>query len=267
MNTLPATEIDNIGDASAAHIVLAPSVEDGLTGALWVHRDYVPALLPYEHEGHTGPVAVTERFGDAESFCQYLIRFAEAEQTLATWNSKGLRAVLDYPARRQWVAEYPFAFAWQWQSWLALANNQLIDQKRAIEKLEELASTIVEPDPAALMNILRVLRGGLHATSEVRLREDGTADVTFSRNTTVSASGASLPPTFTILTPIIRGDTPYKLEVRLRADVSADGHLGLRFAIPLQDQAFEDSVVGAGGIVTRLKEAMKAVAMVLRAAD
>ncbi len=241
---------------SAPHLTLAATYKDPHTGALWVHRDLELAQAPWDEEAHIPPTEASEKFGDVESWVAYVKRYGWQACVLLTWNCQGLRAILDYatapdsPGRHKWLALHPFAFSHQWRAWTGLANGQAINQRQAVERLEDLSEDIKEPDSAALTGLLRSLRASVNAKADTELRADGTTSIAFTKDTNVkSATGGSLdlPPVITIAIPVLKGHVSpdgkpvlYKLQVRLRVSVDDAAHLSLRFSMPNAERILED---------------------------
>lgn len=252
MQTHPAEEQDH--EAIANHVLLTPFV-DGADGSRWAHKDYQLIVAPWAVEAHIGPPESQERFGDLESWSAY-VKAQDAGRTFITWNGKGLRAVLDYHTAEQSgrckrIAEYSFVQTPEWRAWTGLQAAGLVDQRRAVETLDERLDDIKEPAAATVMNVLRNLRGNVTSRADVHLREDGTSAVTFSRETNVrggaGAENLELPAQITISVPVIRGHVNdegeivrYRFDVKLRADVKENGQLGLRFTILAAETALEE---------------------------
>jgi hypothetical protein len=231
-------------------LVIAPAYLDGATGALWVHKDYVPVRKDWEDEAHRSPASDDVAFGDVESWAQYVTRYGYPERALLTWNGKGLKAVLDYHradehelgGRRQWMARYPFFQSPELQAWVAFAGGQAHSQREAIERLEDLGEDIKEPSQAELTTLLRNLRANVSSEAETTLREDGTSAVSWKQDKTLKAGGTTeLPPFITIGIPLLVGHPErYALRVRVRVSVDDRAHLALRFSLVNADRSLED---------------------------
>jgi hypothetical protein len=233
------------------------SVRDDKTGALWVHKDLVQVLAPWDVEGHIRPIRADEQFGDVESWAKYVLHYANSTDVplpFATWNSDGLMAVLDYhlghnaPGRTQWCARMPFTEAPEFAAWMTLADGRGKTQRVAIEALEDRAADIVEPAAGELMAMLRTLRTTVNKSAQTELRPDGGTAVNYIDDKGISARGGTveLPSEITIRVPILKGHVDdqgkpvvYELKVRLRASVGDDAHLALRFSIPNAERALE----------------------------
>lgn len=274
--------MDPNGMHTASRLAVAATWQDPVTKALYVHGDLVKVQEAWEQEAHIGPMSVTERFGDVESWVAYVERFGgddvSAAKPFLTWNSRGLRASLDYATpggvagRCQWTALHPFEPSAQWRAWMALADGQAVGQRPAIERLEDLAADILEPSPADLANLLRALRAAVSAKADTELRSDGTTSVAFTKDTSVKGGGSvELPPMFTIAIPVLKGHVDgdgrpvlYRLEVRLRVSVDDSAHLALRFTVPMAERTLEDVYADR---VREASELLGESLRLLRAAD
>lgn len=273
MTTQPAnSELDH----TAPVVIVAPSYKDPITGMVYIHQDLLRVQEPWAEEAHVKPMQVNEKFGDVASFVAYVKRYG-SQASLLTWNSRGLFAVLDYaasstePGRRQWIAGHPFVPSHQWTAWTQLANGQSVNQRAAVEKLEDLAEDIVEPSSAELTALLRNLKSNVNTKAEAELRPDGTAFVAFQRDQQVQAKGIELPAFFKIAIPVLSGHTDkdgnpvlYGCEVRVRVSIDSDAKLALRFSIPKARQILEDVYADRVAVATELLGAEHSL---LRAAD
>jgi hypothetical protein len=248
-------------DSNDYAVQLAPSVGDA-SGALWLHKDYVQVVQPWANEAHIGPPKASEAFGDVESWAVYVKRYGgadsgagQAADVLLTWNSEGLKAVLDYHSdtstagRLWWTVRHPFERSAEWKAWMALADGHAKGQREAIEALEDRGNDVVEPAPADLMNLLRTLRVTVNKSAQTELRPDGTTNVQYTDDKGIAARGGTvdLPSEITIAIPVLKGHVDadgkpvvYGLKVRLRATVNDQARLALRFTIPNADRALEE---------------------------
>jgi hypothetical protein len=243
--TLPVE--DDAAEPDTA-VIVAATYKDPQTGALYVHSDLVKAAEPWADETHIPPPKADEKFGDVESWAEYVKAFAVTDNApFLTWSSQGLRAVLDYhegidsPGRLQWTAAHPFQRSPEWEHWRDVVAQSPWGHKRAVERLEDLSEDITEPVPSELMNLLRNLRTTVNANAQTELLPDGTTRVGFVQDKAVrSISDVALPPEIHIAIPILKGhDVRYKLAVRLRASVDDQAHLTLRFSIPNAERVLE----------------------------
>lgn len=243
-------------DAASPHLVITPYVHDERSGAIWVHKDYMEVRPPWEditaQRNYLAPVKAAEQFGDVASWAAYVQRFGDPLETLLTWNSGGLRAVLDYhhesrdPGRCQWTAEHKFTLSRQLSRWQEFASGEPREQRRIIEFLEDMADTVVEPSAATLTGILSTLRASVGSNATSILEPDGGYRVEFIKDAKVTGSGR-IPPTFVIRVPVLVGHTNedgspvvYDLTVRLRVTPTEQGAV-FRLSIPNLSTTLEDA--------------------------
>lgn len=252
-----------VGDGAirpANALTLTPSITDPKTGQLYVHRDMVPMLPNWSVEQHIPPAVADERFGDIESWCQYVERYADDDGAFLTWNSSGLSAILDYhlfdgtPGRCAWKARHDFVASTQWRHWSTLANGAPRQQKDVLERLEDLSADIVDPDPSGLLALLRTLRATASCTATTDLNPDGSSSISYQRTTTVKNAGPlelSMPPEIKILIPVLKGHVEpsgdtlgipvrYEIPVKIRVSVDDQARLALRLSIPTAERILED---------------------------
>jgi len=240
------------GSATAPTVIVPAQYEDPITKALYVHEDLKRVREDWDVEEHISPVNVTEKFGDVESWVAYVKRFGLAPDhpPLLTWNGGGLRAVLDYhdpegPGRCAWVALLEFKPSPEWTAWMGFGGGT---QKVVIEFLEDHTDDILDPPSVDLMALLRGLRTTVASSASTDLRPDGTTSVSFQQDKTLkgAAGQVELPPYLQIAIPVLRGHVDaegrpvrYSTSVRLRASVSDDAKLALRFSIPNVERVLE----------------------------
>lgn len=244
---------------TAPRLAIAPAYTDPTTGAVYVHQDLELTVDPWEAEAHIGPIEEHIKLGDVESWIRYVSRFGAGAANRApflTWSERGLRAVLDYhasdgtPGRCDWVAEHPFTRSPEWVAWTSLANGRPRSQRELVEALEDLGEDIDEPSAAELVGMLRKLRASVSSHAETELAEDGSTRVRFGQDRTVDVPGVVLPPTISIVIPVLRGhvepdedgrDVPVrvKLQVRIRVTVDDAAHLQFRLSMPTAERAVE----------------------------
>lgn len=248
MKTKPAEDQEQ--ESAAAHLIIAPLVEDETTGAMWVHKDYEKVRGDWENEAHVPQVSADEQFGDVASWVAYVQKFGS--EKFLTWSASGLSAILDYhsedPGRCQWKASQPFIASPEWSAWTRFSNGTAHSQREAIEFLEDHAKDIKWPDAAGLMGILRNLRANVSAKAVTELKADGGTSVSFNQEKTIQggANAVELPTEMTIGIPILKGHTDeagkavkYELALRIRASVDDSVKLTLRFTIPAAEKAQE----------------------------
>lgn len=247
--------IDGVLESTASLLAVEATYTDPVTGALYVHEDLRQVRGDWEQENHIPPIETTERFGDVDSWVNYVKEFGNGNELL-TWGERGLRAVLDYhdtegtPNRCQWIAEHPFELTSQWRAWQRLCSGVAIGQRQLVESLEDLGDDIVEPAAGDLLGLLRTLRGTVNATAVTDLNADGSTSIDFTKSTTINSVGkAKLPPSITIAVPVLKGHTEerdgrqvpvvYRLPVRVRPSVGENAKLEFRLSMPTAERTLE----------------------------
>lgn len=249
-NTPPVVPADQ-NDDHTAPIVIVDTHFTGPDGAFYAYdgTGYTRVTEPWAVQQHIDPIDKTERFGDVDSWVEYVKRFGGISEyaPFLTWSERGLAATLDYhgslhePGRCQWKAEQPFERSVQWKAWAALTNGTPRKQKDLIEALEDLGAAIVEPDAASLLSMLRTLRATVNTAADTELKPDGSTSVSFTKDKTISAGKVELPPEIVIGIPILKGHpVTYKLRVRVRVSVDDNAQLAFRLSIPGAERALED---------------------------
>jgi hypothetical protein len=264
--------IDPKGLSTAPRLAIVAMVKDEQTGAVWTHQDLELQIQPYAYETHVSPLVQEEHFGDVESWCAYVQRFGQpverphpdgagttTDRPFLTWDESGLDAVLDYhgedgtPDRCAWNATHAFTRSREWLAWGQLASGRPYAQRDLIEKLEDLAPDIFEPDAATLVGLLRTLRATASSQADTELLEDGSTRVVWKQESSVKNSKggeASLPPEFKIRIPVLKGHvavnadgkrTPvlYELAVKVRVSADEQARLAFRLTLPGAERTLE----------------------------
>lgn len=276
-NPIPAQEQEQ--GAAAPHLIISPTYRDPVNGALYVHEALKQVRDPWDdaerQETHIPPVKAAESFGDVASFAAYVLRYGLPTTTLLTWNSAGLKAVLDYhnshsaPGRCQWTAAHLFQQAAQLGRWVGFADGRARDQKGVIEFLEDMADTVVSPSAADVTGILSTLRASVGSNAVSTLNSDGSYSIQYSKDAKLTGRG-TIPPTFTIRVPVLVGHTSedgspwvYNLTVRLRVTPTEQGVV-FRLSIPNLSTVLEDAYADR---VAAAKSALGDAYPILRAAN
>lgn len=254
--TATTEPLDPNGISTASRLAIAPAYTDIVTGATYVHEDLKQVRAPFEHEAHIPPITTTERFGDVESWANYVLQYGRPAFTLATWTERGLSATLDYheadgtPGRCKWQAVHPFERSPQWKAWAALADGRPRSQREVLEAFEDLGEDIYDPEAAQLLSIVSAMRATASAEASTELHADGTTRVSYVKNKTVNAGEITLPPTIQISIPVLKGHVEptgegktrpvlYRLAVRIRVSVDDSAHLAIRLSMPGAERALE----------------------------
>lgn len=276
-------------------VIVEPFHKDPVTGATWVHKDLVKVAEAWEEEAHIGPVAEHVNVGDIESFAGYVQKYSglepeedgtegDSRETLITWNSARLLAVLDYhtstPGRCGWLVEHRFARSREWLAWTSLCASA-VTQAQAVDKLEDLADGIIEPASADLMTIVRGLRANVKREAVSEFLENGDTKFSFTASTGVTSTArvadmttVTLPSQIRIRIPVLAGHMTekdgqqvpvvYDLDVKVRSAVDGEGHLTLRFAMPQAEKVLEEVIAER---VASAKAALGEAFTVFRAAE
>jgi hypothetical protein len=260
-------------DEKETALLVSASYRDQDSGATWVHKDLVQTIKPWELEEHVSPPDVTLPFGDVESFAKYVTTHAAKPFTLLTWNSAGLKGVLDHhpvldsgednanPSinpRGKWIATYPFRLHPTFKAWSEVANGKPVAQQPLVEFLADHAEEIIEPGSTALLDLLRTLRGNASSKGTTELNPDGTSRVHFERETQVRGGAGTetvLPAEIVIRTPVLMGHiatetddlkgdvagqpVAYKITLTLRVNVGDDARLAFRIGMPAREIILE----------------------------
>lgn len=257
----------------APRIIIEPGVS-APDGSYWVFNGagYDRAVEPWAVEQHVGPAKAAIKLGDVRPWVAYVQRYHHADRLLLTWSDAGLRAVLDYHAsldgagRAQWTAEHPFVTSSQWRAWTAFADGKTLwTQQQTVNKLDELADDIVAPVASEVLDIIRTLRTTVKLAAKSEIREDGSSEIIWSKDSTVTGKRA-IPPEIQISIPVLKGHvsdtdkviavknergedvqrtlpagTPvtYGLPVKVRPAAEDDGRLLFRFLMPTAERVLE----------------------------
>ena len=242
-------------DASDAAILVAESYQ-APDGSVYVHKDLVQVVEPWAVEQHVSPPSETHSFGDVQSWAAYVGRYGSPLRSLLSWREAGLVALLDHHdpggvcGRNQWKAQHAFQYTPEFKAWRELTSGAPLKQAQLVEALEDLAETIIQPDPGQLMAMLRTLRATVNTEAASALREDGGMAVEFRKDSQVRGDVA-LPQWLEIQLSMIRGyrvqdadgvmrPALHRLRVRLRPSVTETAQLVFRLSIPAAERVLEE---------------------------
>lgn len=293
--TVPGSKEVQPDNDHPVYVIVTEAWRDEVTGATYVHKDFDLAVEPWADEAHIGPVSESIALGDVESFAAYVAAYSGFEpgaedqderETLITWNTAHLHAVLDYhtstPGRCGWSVEHRFARSREWLAWTSLCAGPLT-QQQAVDKLEDLADGIVEPASANLMTILRGLRANVKREAVTEFQPDGSTKVSFTASSEVRSTARegveslTVPQELQIRIPVLHGHvTPseadpdklvpvvYDLAVKVRLGVDSESHVTLRFSMPTADKVLDEVIAER---VAAAKALLGEAFTVYRAAD
>lgn len=207
---------------------------------------------------------------DPDDFIEYTNRLADEDHT-TVWadpdNGK-VTAVFDdhcdaeAAGWRQHTAMLQLKRDPDWDSWVR-GDNSLGGQAWFAEHLENLAHTIVSPDPATMLEIARTFdaKRSVNFRSGVRI-DNGDVELTYEETTKAKAGQAGkleIPSTFTVRIAPYLGVEPAEIPARLRYRV-ADGELRIGYALLRPDRALRDVMAV---LVARLREQVSSGAVFL----
>ena len=243
-STVPTNQEDEKKFAIAAHY------RDPVNGALYVHEDLDEVGKAWEDADRIPPTIESITLGSVEAWAAYVSRYGWKESTFLTWDSRCLRAVLNYhtkakAGRASWVASYAFTETEQFRRWSRALDASRIDHQTFVELLEDGLDDIVEPEKLMVLDIVRTLRVTSKSTGSTEIRRDGTTAISFNQDAQVrgSASGQTeLPSNITVRVNVFEGEDmdPVDVDVRLRVEIDSEGKVGFR----LSASDFEDVVTG-----------------------
>lgn len=189
----------------------------------------------------------TVEFYDAGSFIQYFNDHKNdgASQIFAVPDSQVFRAILDYHGVTEeraagWCrhkATFTLKATPEWAQWLSF-NSRAMNQNDFAEFLENNASDIVKPSPAAIIDVCRMLniRREVNFSSGIQLAGGNVQLVyTESDKGTVGTGEVTIPEEFTIRVAPFIGTDPRDVVARLRYRLK-DGKLSLFYDLHQKDK-------------------------------
>ena len=186
-------------------------------------------------------------FRDTRSLAHYADLFFDPEQSLAISYPADRKIVLfidhdtpDIARHRDHQATFEAIFTAEYAAWRGL-SSRLIDQKSAGEFLEDRAADVVEPDAAAIMDMVMTFDALKKVTFRQSTRlHDGQRQFTYQEENEARGN-VTLPEQITLLLQVFDGQDPQRIKVRVRYRID-DGSLKFGFNIAdmqaLEDEAF-----------------------------
>lgn len=173
-----------------------------------------------------------------ESFTRYVNQFKTDATRITVAAGGGARAVIDAHAKDSPAWEAHFAtflvtYSDRWRIWDS-NSKQAKSQKQFAEFVEDNIADFFAPKGAAMLDISKTLQAEQNSTFKSGIRlENGDVQLNYEK-TTVSKAGQKgemeIPSQFTILIPILEGEPPREIEVRLRYGLD-EGRLTLTFEV------------------------------------
>jgi len=196
-------------------------------------------------------------FHEGESFGLYVKQYRTAgSQLIANVEGNSLTALIDYPdpseavnpdagiPNREHVAVWPVPLSEEFKVWSAF-QGKLHPQALFLEFLEENVSEIYNPDPAAILELVKDFDAiqTVKFASKKRL-ENGDFNLQYSSETQVKG-GVSIPKKVTLEMPIYLGEERVRFDAWFRTRIEEGTlHLGLAFhrIVPVKIAAFRAAV-------------------------
>jgi uncharacterized protein YfdQ (DUF2303 family) len=188
----------------------------------------LPQLVFNEHAERPERIKGNISVFDPASFEEYYASFADEQSRIFADDSKrSVVAVLDYhlALTKEKLARWGqhrvtlnLRHSEEWNTWIA-GNNKQMTQQQFSEFLEQNSMDIVQPSPAAIVEVARDLQGTTEVEFGAGLRtQDGQVRFKYTETTktTVGAAAVSVPETFTIGVPVFVGGNPGPIQALLR---------------------------------------------------
>lgn len=192
-------------------------------------KDNRPAPLRIERK---------ETFIALESFTRYVNAHKSKASQIRMDRAGNALAILDgvmeqKPSWESHRATFSLTYSVRWNEWHS-KNKKSFSQKEFAEFIEDHARDFIAPKAGAMLDIARTLEAEGSANFKSALKEENN-DVKFGfeRTTTIKAGqkgDLTVPSRFTISVPVLEGEEPRPVEMRLRYALN-EGVLTLSFDI------------------------------------
>lgn len=192
-------------------------------------------------------------FISIESFIRYVNEFKGSGTRILVDRSGNAHCVLDghhveagdpVPAWGDHIARFQMKYSPQWAVW-SQHNKRKFSQREFAGFIEDNIPDFLSPAGAHMLDVAKTLDAEQSSNFKSAIRtEDNDVNVSFERTTNLKAGQNGdmiIPHMFTISVPVIEGESPRAIEVRLRIDLD-DGKLSISYEI-LRLQQLMDAVV------------------------
>lgn len=179
-------------------------------------------------------------FISTESFNTYVNIHKDTGSRVELQRSGNAVAVLDgsqrdQPEWEQHRASFRLTYSERWLVWDS-QNRKTFTQKQFAEFIEDNTPDFFAPSGGEMLDIARTLEGEVSSKFTAAEKDFSTGDVKFSFEKTTTAKAGSkgdltVPSKFTIMVPILEGETPRNIELRLRWEITGDGRPTFSFEI------------------------------------
>jgi uncharacterized protein YfdQ (DUF2303 family) len=235
----------------------------------------LPELIFNDHAERPERIKGTVRVFDPDSFTSYYSRFADLDSRIFADDAKrSVTAVLDYHEANDRVPRAGDAAAvidnvtmprWgqhrvvlemrhseEWSTWIG-ANNKQMTQQQFSEFLEQNSIDIVDPKPAAIVEIARDLSGTTEVEFGAGLRmQDGQVRFKYTEQTktSVGADQVTVPGEFVLGIPVFVGGNPGRVRALLRYRCK-EGKLTFWYTLVRPEAYVRDAFAAARDLIAR----------------
>lgn len=195
------------------------------------------------------------RLDNAASFVEYISEFRGPGTTVfAALNERTITAVLDYdepgaPAWGEHVAWLKLQHSPEWLEWTK-RNRQVIRQADFAEFIEDQLRYIVQPDGAALMEMVTQLEAkrSVAFRSGVNL-QNGSVQLQYEETEEPRKGNIIMPRSIVIGPRVFLGDRQVRVDVRLRYRITNEGALTFQYVLDEPEHIVEDAFAAVVGQV------------------
>lgn len=174
---------------------------------------------------------------DPQSFIEYYTRFSDEESRVFAYEPQNMiTAILDYHGSEPRWGQHKLILAMrhseEWTRW-AGANNKQMTQQAFAEFLEQNSIDIINPAPAAMMDVARDLIANTEVEFGSGLRmSDGQVKFKYTETVRASVNGGTVtvPEQFQLALPVYVGGERVYMDALLRFRVK-DGKLSLWYTL------------------------------------
>jgi uncharacterized protein YfdQ (DUF2303 family) len=222
----------------------------------------VPEILFNEHADRPERVKANVKVFDPASFTNYHQSFANpASRIFADEAKRSVVAVLDYhevdgaktsPRWGQHRVTLEMRHSEEWNTWLGM-NNKQMTQLQFSEFLEQNSIDIVDPKPAAIVEIARDLSGTTEVEFGAGLRmQDGQVRFKYTEQTktSVGADQVTVPGSFVLGIPVFVGGNPGRVQALLRYRCK-EGKLTFWYTLVRPEAYVRDAFAAARDLIAR----------------
>ncbi len=202
---------------------------------------------------------------DPESFIEYYTKFSDPNSRIfADEPNTQVTGILDYHAAGEGSPRWcqhrltlVLRASEEWKTWTA-SNNKQFTQMQFAEFLEQNSMDIVNPAPAAMIEVARDLEAHTEVEFAAGARtQDGQVKFKYTETTkaSVGAGSVAVPEQFTIFIPVFVGGQTIGLQALLRFRIK-EGKLVLWYTLLRPEQVRRDAFLRARN---QIADSLKAV--------